>query len=79
HDGVIQALKVVAIGQVVRSGEPLMEIVPTADRLVVNVQFSPNDLEAVHAGMRAEIKFPTFQARRTPAVFGTLTVVSRDR
>jgi HlyD family secretion protein len=79
HDGVIQALKVVAIGQVVRSGEPLMEIVPTADRLVVNVQFSPNDLEAVHAGMRAEIKFPTFQARRTPAVFGRLTVVSRDR
>ena len=46
---------------------------------MVNVQFSPNDLEAVHAGMRAEIKFPTFQARRTPAVFGTLTVVSRDR
>lgn len=79
HDGVIQGLKVFAIGQVVRSGEPLMEIVPTADRLVVNVQFSPNDLEAVHAGMRAEIKFPTFQARRTPAVFGTLTVVSRDR
>ncbi|AWI87025.1 HlyD family type I secretion periplasmic adaptor subunit [Methylobacterium sp. DM1] len=79
HDGVIQALKVVATGQVVRSGEPLMEIVPTSDRLVVNVQFSPNDLEAVHAGMRAEIKFPTFQARRTPAVFGTLTVVSRDR
>ncbi|MER2251755.1 HlyD family type I secretion periplasmic adaptor subunit [Methylorubrum podarium] len=79
HDGVIQALKVVATGQVVRSGEPLMEIVPTADRLVVSVQFSPNDLEAVHAGMRAEIKFPTFQARRTPAAFGTLTVVSRDR
>ncbi|MCG5248894.1 HlyD family type I secretion periplasmic adaptor subunit [Methylorubrum extorquens] len=79
HAGVIQGLKVFAIGQVVRSGEPLMEIVPTADRLVVNVQFSPNDLEAVHAGMRAEIKFPTFQARRTPAVFGTLTVVSRDR
>ena len=79
HDGVIQGLKVFAIGQVVRSGEPLMEIVPTADRLVVNVQFSPNDLEAVHAGMRAEIKFPTFQARRTPAVFGTLTVVSQDR
>lgn len=79
HDGVIQALKVFAVGQVVRSGEPLMEIVPTADRLVINVQFSPHDLEAVHAGMRAEIKFPTFQARRTPAVFGTLTVVSRDR
>lgn len=79
HEGVIQALKVYAIGQVIRSGEPLMEIVPTTDRLVINVQFSPNDLETVHDGMRAEIKFPTFQARRTPTLFGTLTTVSRDR
>lgn len=79
HQGVIQGLKVYSVGQVIRSGEPLMEIVPTDDRLVVSVQFSPNDLEAVQAGMKAEIKFPTFQARRTPTVFGTLTTVSRDR
>ena len=79
HEGVIQALKVYAIGQVIRSGEPLMEIVPTTDRLVVTVQFSPNDLETVRAGMRAEIKFPSFQARRTPTLFGTLATVSRDR
>ena len=56
-----------------------MEIIPTSDRLVISVQFSPNDLEAVHAGMRAEVKFPTFQTRRTPAIFGTLKTVSRDR
>ncbi|KQP94646.1 HlyD family type I secretion periplasmic adaptor subunit [Methylobacterium sp. Leaf117] len=77
--GVIQDLKVYTIGQVIRSGEPLMEIVPTSDRLVVSVQFAPNDLESVHAGMRAEIKFPAFQSRRMPAIFGSLTTVSRDR
>jgi HlyD family type I secretion membrane fusion protein len=79
HQGVIQGLKVYTIGQVIRSGEPLMEIVPINDRLVISVQFAPNDLEAVHAGMRAEVKFPAFQTRRTPAIFGTLTLVSRDR
>ncbi len=79
HQGVVQALKVYTIGQVIRSGEPLMEIVPTNDRLVISVQFAPNDLEAVQAGMRAEIKFPAFQTRRMPAIFGTLTTVSRDR
>jgi len=79
HQGVVQGLKVYTIGQVIRSGEPLMEIVPTNDRLVISVQFAPNDLEAVHAGMRAEVKFPAFQTRRTPAIFGTLTMVSRDR
>lgn len=56
-----------------------MEIVPTNDRLVISVQFAPNDLEAAQAGMRAEIRFPAFQTRRMPAIFGTLTTVSRDR
>lgn len=79
HGGVIQGLKVFTIGQVIRSGEPLMEIVPTSDRLVISVQFSPNDLEAVHEGMRAEVKFPTFQTRRTPTIFGLVKTVSRDR
>lgn len=79
HQGVVQGLKVYTLGQVIRSGEALMEIVPTNDRLVISVQFAPNDLEAIQAGMRAEIKFPAFQTRRMPAIFGTLTTVSRDR
>lgn len=79
HQGVIQGLKVYTIGQVIRPGEPLMEIVPTNDRLVISVQFTPNDLEAIHPGLRAEVKFPAFQTRRMPAIFGTLTMVSRDR
>ena len=56
-----------------------MEIVPNDDRLVVHVQFSPNDLESIQAGMAAEIKFPTFRSRRLPAILGTLESVSRDR
>jgi HlyD family secretion protein len=79
RDGVVQALKVYTIGQVIRSGEPLMEIVPTSDKLVVHVQFTPNDLETVQAGMPAEIRFPTFHSRRIPTILGHLTSVSRDR
>jgi HlyD family secretion protein len=79
RSGVVQGLKVYTVGQVVRAGEALMEIVPDDDRLVVHVQFSPNDLEAVHAGMAAEIKFPTFRSRRMPAILGNLESVSRDR
>ncbi|WP_407658402.1 HlyD family type I secretion periplasmic adaptor subunit [Methylobacterium planeticum] len=77
--GVVQALKVYTVGQVIRSGEPLMEIVPTSDKLVVHVQFAPNDLETVQAGMPAEIRFPTFHSRRIPTILGHLASVSRDR
>ena len=79
RSGVVQNLKVYTVGQVIRSGEPLMEIVPSDDKLVVHVQFAPNDLETVHAGMPAEIKFPTFHSRRIPAILGNLESVSRDR
>ena len=79
RSGVVQSLKVYTVGQVVRSAEPLMEIVPNDDKLVVHVQFSPNDLETVHAGMPAEIKFPTFHSRRIPAILGNLETVSKDR
>lgn len=79
RSGVVQGLKVYTVGQVIRSAEPLMEIVPNDDKLVVHVQFSPNDLETVHAGMPAEIKFPTFHSRRIPAILGNLETVSRDR
>jgi HlyD family secretion protein len=79
RSGVVQGLKVYTVGQVIRSGEPMMEIVPNDDKLVVHVQFSPNDLETVHAGMPAEIKFPTFHSRRIPAILGNLESVSRDR
>ncbi|MCJ2078134.1 HlyD family type I secretion periplasmic adaptor subunit [Methylobacterium sp. E-016] len=79
RSGVVQNLKVYTIGQVVRSAEPLMEIVPDDDKLVVHVQFAPNDLETVHAGMPAEIKFPSFHSRRIPTILGNLETVSRDR
>ncbi|WP_375408272.1 HlyD family type I secretion periplasmic adaptor subunit [uncultured Methylobacterium sp.] len=79
RSGVVQSLKVYTVGQVIRSGEALMEIVPNDDTLVVHVQFSPNDLETVHAGMPAEIKFPTFHSRRIPVILGNLETVSRDR
>lgn len=79
RSGVVQSLKVYTVGQVVRSAEALMEIVPNDDKLVVHVQFSPNDLETVHAGMPAEIKFPTFHSRRIPVILGNLETISRDR
>jgi len=79
RSGVVQNLKVYTVGQVVRSAEALMEIVPDDDKLVVHVQFAPSDLETVHAGMPAEIKFPSFHSRRIPTILGNLETVSRDR
>jgi len=78
-DGTVQNLKVFTLGQVVRAAEPLLEIVPDNEPLVVNVQFSPSDIDTVYAGQQAEIRFPAFHAREVPLMMGHIQSVSHDR
>lgn len=78
-DGTVQNLKVFTLGQVLRAGEPLLEIVPDDAPLVVNAQISPNDIDSVHAGQQAEIRFPAFHTREIPIMTGRIESVSHDR
>lgn len=77
--GTAQNLKVFTIGQVVRAGEALVDIVPEKERLIVEAQFSPTDIDGVHVGQEAEIRFPAFHSRLIPLLIGRLESVSHDR
>ena len=77
--GTVQNLKVFTIGQVVRPGEALLDIVPEKERLIVEAQFSPSDIDGVRAGQEAEIRFPAFHSRLIPLLIGRLESVSHDR
>jgi HlyD family secretion protein len=77
--GTVQNLKVFTIGQVIRQGEPLLDIVPKNERLIVEVQFSPSDIDGVYEGQTAEVRFPAFHSRMIPLILGRLESVSRDR
>lgn len=79
RSGTIQNLKVFTLGQVIRSGEPLLDIVPQDEPLIVQAQFSPTDIDTVHAGAEAEIRFPSFHSRQMPLMVGKLQFVSHDR
>jgi HlyD family secretion protein len=77
--GTVQNLKVFTIGQVVRPGDALLDIVPENERLIVEAQFSPTDIDGVHVGQEAEIRFPAFHSRLIPLLIGRLESVSHDR
>jgi HlyD family secretion protein len=77
--GEVQGLKVFSVGQVIRAGEPLMEVVPDDEKLVVQAHFSPVDIDRVHRATRVEVRFPSFHSRTTPVILGTLASVSADR
>ena len=77
--GTVLGLRVFGIGQVIRSGEALLEIVPFDDQLVVHAQFAPPDIANLHPGQEVEVRFPSFQARTIPLVIGRLDRLSQDR
>jgi HlyD family secretion protein len=77
--GTVQNLKVFTIGQVLRGGEPLLDIVPENDALVVHAEFSPADIDNVFAGMATEIRFPAFHSRTIPVMLGKIETISHDR
>lgn len=79
RSGRVIGLKVFTVGQVVRAGDTLLEIVPKNEGFVVNAQISPLDIDAVTPNMSAEVRFSAFKARTTPVVFGSLKEVSPDR
>jgi HlyD family type I secretion membrane fusion protein len=77
--GTVQNLKVFTMGQVIRPGEPMMEIVPANEKLVIHAQLPTVEIEHIREGLTAEIRFPAFHSRRIPVIVGTLDSVSHDR
>lgn len=79
RSGKVLNLKVFTVGQVVRAGETLLEIVPDDEGLVINAQVSPMDIDRVTAGMTAEVRFSGIKERDAPTVYGQVREVSPDR
>jgi HlyD family type I secretion membrane fusion protein len=74
----VQNLKVFTLGGVVKSGEPLLDIAPEHDNLIVQAHISPVEIDKIAPGMHAEIRFPSFHGDILPIMNGSIESVSRD-
>jgi HlyD family secretion protein len=72
-------LRVTAPGAVIAARETVAEIVPSTQRLVLEARLRPEDIDRVHQGQAADIRFTAFAYRTTPLVHGTVSYVSADR
>jgi HlyD family type I secretion membrane fusion protein len=77
-DGVIMASRIHTIGGVIRPGEPLMELVPSKDRLIIEAQVQPQDIDVVTIGLESEVRFSSLSARSIPILSGQVIKVSAD-
>jgi len=76
--GIVHNVEVQGIGEVVKPGDTLAEIVPEGDMLILTAQVSPMDIDSVHAGLSANIQFPGLSRRETPNITGTVQRISAD-
>jgi HlyD family secretion protein len=78
QSGMVHQLSVHTIGGVINPGEPIMLIVPGGDELVVEAKIAPQDIDHVHVGQGAFLRFPAFNQRTTPEFMGEVTRISAD-
>ena len=75
-NGIVKNLKFTTIGGVVRPGDPIMEIVPTGEQLVIQSQLSPTDRGYVTEGQSAMVKISTYDFARYGGLNGTVIQVA---
>jgi len=82
QDGVVHQLQVHTVGGVIAQpntqSEPIMLIVPEADELIVEAKAKPEDVNQLHVGQKAFLRFTSFNQRTTPELNGEVSLVSAD-
>ena len=78
-DGTVTGLKFFTVGGVIRPGEPIMDIVPSDDTLIVEARVMPNDIDVVHAGLKANVRLSAYKSRFVHPIEGKVVNVSADR
>ncbi len=77
-DGVVKNMRYNTIGGVVRPGEPIMEIVPTGGKLVIEVKLNPVDRAHVEPGQSVLVKLSAYDYARYGGLDGKVSMVAPD-
>ncbi|TIO88551.1 MAG: HlyD family type I secretion periplasmic adaptor subunit, partial [Mesorhizobium sp.] len=76
QSGRVHQLAVHTIGGVIAPGEAIMQIVPSADALVVEARVAPQDIDQVRIGQNATLRLSAFSQQITPEVEGQVDRIS---
>jgi HlyD family secretion protein len=78
QDGTVFQSTAHTVGGVITAGDPIMLIVPEADKLTVEAKVNPQDIDQVKIGQTALLRLSAFNLQATPEIYGTVTRISAD-
>lgn len=76
--GVVNRVLTTTVGGVARAGEPLVEIVPLDDTLLVEAKIKPADIAFLHPGQKVKVKITAYDFARYGAMDGELSTIAAD-
>jgi len=78
--GIVKDIRIQTDGGsgVIRPGDPIMEIVPLDDQLVVEARIKPSDVAFLHPGQKATVKITAYDFSIYGGLEGELTGISAD-
>ena len=78
-DGIVTNLRFRTIGGVVPAGQPILDLVPQDDVLVIDARIRPEDIDVVRPGLPVIMRATALSRRKTKPLHGEVLEVSPDR
>lgn len=76
--GIIKNIFIHTVGGVIKPGEDIMEIVPSDEKLLVEVKIKPSDIAFIYYGQRAIVKFSAYSFSIYGGLNGKVVLISPD-
>lgn len=76
--GRVYGLRFHTPGGVIAPGDPILNIVPDGEELIVRAQLDPNDIDQVKEGATATVRLTSFNQRTFKPIEGTVIQISPD-
>jgi adhesin transport system membrane fusion protein len=77
-DGVVKTIHVATLGGVVKAGEPVVDIVPENDRLIIEAKLQTSDIGYIQEGQPAMVRLASAESNRFGGLSGQVIAVSPD-
>lgn len=77
--GTVTDFKFFTLGSSIVAGQPIMDLVPETQHLLIEGNVAPNEVEHLSVGQPVNIRLTAYKAHRVPVISGHLTYVGADR
>ncbi len=79
ESGLVTELRFHTIGSTIGAGEPIVDLVPDDDSMIVEARVPPRNIDSLYVGLPVRVRLTAYNQRTLPPLDGELQYVSADQ